>query len=343
MATQEYEARISSIVNEALRRLPDERSAYLDSACAGEPEMRAQAASLIEASSGPTQNPCATTVAEAQTQRETIGPYRLVRVLGMGGMGEVWLAEQREPVRRLVALKLIRAGMYDDSVVQRFRSERQSLALMNHPAIAKVFDAGTTSNGQPYFAMEFVDGPSITEYCDGKKLGIRERLELFIQVCEGVLHAHQKAIIHRDLKPSNILVVEVDGKPRPRIIDFGLAKAAVPALQGQTLLTHVGGFLGTPGYMSPEQADPTIHDVDTRTDVYSMGVVLYELLTGFLPFDATRWKKQRFDEVLREWRESDPAPKLAPTPIRPRLWRNRAGPNPGNSRARCAATWTGLP
>jgi serine/threonine protein kinase len=221
-------------------------------------------------------------------------------------MGQVWLAEQTEPVRRRCALKLIKAGMYDTAVVQRFQSERQSLAIMEHPAIAKVLDAGATPDGQPYFAMEYVDGLPITEYCDQKKLEIRDRLKLFMQVCEGVQHAHQKAIIHRDLKPSNILVVEVDGKPTPRIIDFGLSKVTAPAVPGETLFTQAGAFLGTPGYMSPEQADPQVSDVDTRTDVYSLGVVLYELLTGYLPFDTAKWKKQRLDEVLRQLRETDP-------------------------------------
>jgi serine/threonine protein kinase len=239
-------------------------------------------------------------------QAKTIGPYRLIQLLGVGGMGQVWLAEQTEPVRRRVALKLIRAGRYDTTLVKRFQSERQSLAIMEHPAIAKVFDAGATAEGQPYFAMEYVDGRPITDYCDRKKLGIRERLSLFIEVCEGVQHAHQKAIIHRDLKPSNILVADIDGKPVPRIIDFGLAKATAPHTPGETLYTHVGGFLGTPGYMSPEQADPQVYDVDTRTDVYSLGVVLYELLTGSLPFDTSQWTKQPLDQVLRLLRESDP-------------------------------------
>jgi non-specific serine/threonine protein kinase/serine/threonine-protein kinase len=242
-----------------------------------------------------------------RTDRSSIGPYVFIKKLGEGGMGQVWLAEQTAPVRRQVALKLIRVGMYDDSVLLRFQSEQQSLAVMNHPTIAKVFDAGSTPDGQPYFVMEFVDGPSITKYCDNKKLKIRDRLELFIKVCEGVQHAHQKAIIHRDLKPSNILVAEVDGKPMPRIIDFGIAKAiSSQSNADQTMFTQVGAMVGTPGFMSPEQADPTIQDVDTRTDVYSLGVILYALLTGMLPFDTDQWKKRPIDEVLRQLREDDP-------------------------------------
>jgi serine/threonine protein kinase/tetratricopeptide (TPR) repeat protein len=242
-----------------------------------------------------------------RTDRGSIGPYVFIKKLGEGGMGQVWLAEQTAPVRRQVALKLIRVGMYDDSVLLRFQSEQQSLAVMNHPTIAKVFDAGSTPDGQPYFVMEFVDGPSITKYCDNKKLKIRDRLELFIKVCEGVQHAHQKAIIHRDLKPSNILVAEVDGKPMPRIIDFGIAKAiSSQSNADQTMFTQVGAMVGTPGFMSPEQADPTIQDVDTRTDVYSLGVILYALLTGMLPFDTDQWKKRPIDEVLRQLREDDP-------------------------------------
>jgi eukaryotic-like serine/threonine-protein kinase len=237
---------------------------------------------------------------------QAIGPYRLIRKLGQGGMGQVWLAEQTEPLRRQVALKLIKLGLHDDSALQRFQSERQSLALMEHPSIAKVFDAGATVDGQPYFVMEYVPGLSITDYCDQKKLKIRERLELFVKVCEGVQHAHQKAIMHRDLKPANILVVEVDGRPVPRIIDFGLAKAATLQIGDETLLTKLDGWVGTPGYMSPEQADPSLVDVDTRTDVYSLGAVLYVLLTGFLPFEMKDWRKQRYDEFLRHLREEDP-------------------------------------
>ena len=301
--------KIKEIVGEALERDPGERGAFLDEACAHDGELRAEVESLLAAyddADGLSEHPLGIPSLDVAVDPETIGPYRLIRELGVGGMGQVWLAEQTEPVRRHVALKLIKAGVYDGAVIRRFRSERQSLALMDHPAIAKVFDAGATPSGQPYFAMEYVDGLPITNYCDRKKLDIRERLKLFIQVCEGVQHAHQKAIIHRDLKPSNILVVEIDGKPRPRIIDFGLAKASAPPVPGQTLFTQVGAFLGTPGYMSPEQADPSVRDIDTRTDVYSLGVVLYELLTGFLPFDTTQWKKQGLDEVLRQLREEDP-------------------------------------
>lgn len=236
-----------------------------------------------------------------------IGPYRLLRKLGEGGMGQVWLARQTAPVNRIVALKFLRGGMYDSSVILRFESERQALAIMEHPCIAKVLDAGSTPDGQPYFVMEYVDGAAITRYCDAKKLQIRDRLEIFIRVCEGVQHAHQKAIIHRDLKPSNVLVTEVDGKPVPRIIDFGIAKAiSSQAAPEQTMLTQLGAMLGTPGFMSPEQVDPNIHDVDTRADVYSLGVILYVLITGYLPLDPDHWKKKPFDEALRELRETDP-------------------------------------
>jgi eukaryotic-like serine/threonine-protein kinase len=236
----------------------------------------------------------------------SVGPYHLIRKLGQGGMGQVWLAEQPAPLRRQVALKLIKAGLFDDSLLDRFQAERQSLAIMNHPAIAKVFDAGATPEGQPYFAMEYVQGLPITDYCDQKRLKIADRLELFIKVCEGVQHAHQKAIIHRDLKPANILVVEVDGKPTPRIIDFGIAKAVSSKTTPDAFLTQFsGGFVGTLGYVSPEQANPAVEDVDTRTDVYSLGVILYVLLTGCLPFDSARWKQTPLPEVLRQLREED--------------------------------------
>jgi eukaryotic-like serine/threonine-protein kinase len=268
-----------------------------------------------ESSSTPSGNPdLMTTIAgslsgltggAATIEPEFIGPYKLLRRLGEGGMGQVWLAEQTAPVHRQVALKLIRVGRYDDQLLLRFRSERQSLAMMDHPAIAKVFDAGATPDGQPYFVMEHVPGSSITKYCDDKRLRIRQRLELFSRVCEGVQHAHQKAIIHRDLKPANILVTEVDGKPMPRIIDFGLAKAIGLQISDETMMTRAGDWVGTPGYMSPEQADGNA-DIDTRTDVYSLGVVLYVLLTGDQPFDVSQGKKQPFYEVMRQLREFDP-------------------------------------
>lgn len=302
-------SRVKEIVGAALECEPDKRSAFLEQACSQNAALRAEVESLLAAhadAGGLSNYPWEVTTIETESGIRTVGPYRLVQELGVGGMGQVWLAEQTEPVRRRLALKLIRAGMYDASTVQRFQAERQSLAIMEHPTIAKVFDAGATTQGQPYFAMEYVDGPPITDYCDQKKLSIPERLRLFVRVCEGVQHAHQKAIIHRDLKPSNVLVTEVDGKPTPRIIDFGLAKPSVPHFGGESLSTQIGTLLGTPGYMSPEQMDPSVRDVDTRTDVYSLGVVLYQLLTGYLPFDTMGWKKQTLDQILQQLRETDP-------------------------------------
>ena len=234
-----------------------------------------------------------------------IGRYHLLQRIGEGGMGEVWLAEQKEPVRRRVALKLVKAGMSSREVIARFESERQALAVMDHPAIAKVFDAGSTPQGAPYFVMEYVAGVPITAYCDNHRLSTRERLELFMHVCEGVQHAHQKAIIHRDLKPSNILVTEVDGKPAPKIIDFGVAKALTQKLSAEAMFTRVGAMIGTPEYMSPEQASSAGEDIDTRTDVYSLGVIFYELLAGVPPLDL---RKGTLEEFLRKLREDD-APK----------------------------------
>jgi eukaryotic-like serine/threonine-protein kinase len=301
--------RIKSIVGAALERQPGERADFLGEVCDGDSELRAEVDSLIAAYDGSddlSRSAVTEQFVNTSDAVRTLGPYSLLERLGEGGMGQVWLAEQKEPVRRRVALKLIKSGFYDELALRRFQSERQSLAILDHPSIAKVFDAGATAEGQPYFAMEYVPGVAITKYCDEKKIRIRERLELFMRVCEGVQHAHQKAIIHRDLKPANILVVEIDGKAAPRIIDFGLAKTVTPAAMGESLYTQVGSFVGTPGYMSPEQADPGMVDIDTRTDIYSLGVVLYELLTGFLPFDAAQLGKLRLDEMLRRLREEDP-------------------------------------
>ncbi|HXN27031.1 MAG TPA: serine/threonine-protein kinase [Candidatus Acidoferrales bacterium] len=239
-----------------------------------------------------------------------IGPYRMLQLLGEGGMGEVWLAEQKSPIRRTVALKLIKAGMDTKVVVARFESERQALALMHHPNIARVFDAGATPEGRPYFVMEYVPGLPLNEYCDKHRLTVNERLELFMQVCDGVQHAHQKAIIHRDLKPSNVLVVEQDNKPVPKIIDFGLAKATAQRLTDKTMFTELGVMMGTPEYMSPEQADQREQNIDTRTDVYSLGVILYQLMAGVLPIDVKALRAAGLEAILRTIREQDP-PKLS--------------------------------
>ena len=235
-----------------------------------------------------------------------IGPYKVLKELGSGGMGVVYLAELRKPVHRRVALKVIKLGMDSKAVLARFGAERQALALMNHDNIARVFDAGTTERGQPYFAMEHVPGLPITEYCDKQRLNTRERLGLFVQVCEGVQHAHQKGVIHRDLKPGNILVTEDQGKPVAKIIDFGLARATDHRLVAQTVFTEQGHVIGTPEYMSPEQAEMSSADIDTRTDVYSLGVVLYELLVGELPFSSLELRDAGFAEIQRKIREDQP-------------------------------------
>ena len=237
--------------------------------------------------------------------RVIAGRYTLREVLGEGGMGTVYRAEQTEPVRRLVALKLIRGGMDSRAVLARFDAERQALALMDHPNIARVYDGGTTDAGQPFFVMELVNGIPITDYCDRNRLPVKARLELFVAVCQAVQHAHQKGIIHRDIKPSNVMVTEVDGRPTPKVIDFGVAKATEFDLTDLSL-GDTGAIVGTPAYMSPEQAEPASMDIDTRTDVYALGVILYELLAGSPPIDAKQFKRGAILEMLRIVREVDP-------------------------------------
>ena len=237
---------------------------------------------------------------------ERIGRYRILERLGTGGMGDVFVAEQTDPIKRRVAVKVIKAGMDTRSVVARFEAERQALAMMDHPNIAKVFDAGTTDAGRPYFVMELVRGVPITTFCDANKLTTRQRVVLMVPVCQAVQHAHQKGIIHRDIKPHNVLVTLHDGKPVPKVIDFGIAKATGPALTDKTVYTEFRQMIGTPAYMSPEQAEMSGLDIDTRSDIYSLGVLAYELLTGRPPFEADRLAKAALVEMHRIIREEEP-------------------------------------
>ncbi len=240
---------------------------------------------------------------------DSFGPYTIVRVLGEGGMGAVYLAEQSAPIRREVALKVIKPGLDSRSILARFDYERQTLAMMNHPNIARVYDASRTSKGRPYFVMEYIDGEPITEYCDRRRLNTRQRLQLFRPVCLALHHAHSKGILHRDIKPNNVLVTEIDGVPVPKVIDFGIAKATDQQKYEQMAFTQFGHFVGTPEYMSPEAADLVGEGVDISSDVYSLGVMLYELLVGAVPFDGASLRKAGLAELLRVLREVE-APSL---------------------------------
>jgi eukaryotic-like serine/threonine-protein kinase len=328
---------------EALARPPEERAGFLDQACAGRPELRAAVEALVaahdktgnildrppdqtvdsgpaharpdtglETTSGPdlAPPPQATKTADYRPMSQPgiviAGHYTLQEKIGEGGMGEVWVAKQTEPVKRRVALKLIKTGMDSKAVVQRFEQERQALALMEHPHIAKVLDGGLTPTGQPFFVMELVNGLPLTKFCDEARLTTRERLELFVPICQAVQHAHQKGIVHRDLKPANILVTMIDGKPVPKVIDFGVAKATAGKLTDESMSTQFGAVVGTLEYMSPEQAGFSGVDIDTRADIYSLGVILYELLTGLRPIDAKRLKAAALTEMIRIIREEEP-------------------------------------
>jgi serine/threonine protein kinase/Tfp pilus assembly protein PilF len=303
-----------SIFLAAIEHAPERWPAFLEQACAGDVPLRAEVERLLRACSElgsfheAQGSRLVATAQEPVTERPgtVIGPYKLMEQIGEGGMGLVFVAAQQEPVRRKVALKVIKPGMDSRQVIARFEAERQALALMDHPHIAQVHDGGTTPAGRPYFVMELVKGVPITDYCDQNQVPVRQRLELFLHVCEAVQHAHQKGIIHRDVKPSNVLVASHDGRPVPKVIDFGVAKAIGPQLTDKTIYTQLSQLVGTPLYMSPEQAGASSLDVDTRSDIYSLGVLLYELLTGTTPFDKTRLKDASYDEIRRIIREEEP-------------------------------------
>jgi serine/threonine protein kinase/dienelactone hydrolase len=301
---------VESLFTEALARPAAQRNAFLDDACAGDAVLRARVAALLSAHAA-TDSLLSPAVANGNIVRDEnpgdhIGHYKLLQKIGEGGCGVVWMAEQEEPVRRRVALKVIKLGMDTKAVVARFEAERQALAMMDHPNIAKVHDAGATETGRPFFVMELVRGIPITKYCDENHLTPKDRLELFIKVCQAIQHAHQKGVIHRDIKPSNILVTVNDGQPTPKVIDFGIAKATQGKLTDATVFTAFEQFIGTPAYMSPEQAEMSSLDIDTRSDIYSLGVLLYELLSGRPPFDPKKFAQAGVDQIRQQIREVEP-------------------------------------
>ncbi len=325
LANKDHE-RVSEIFLRAVDLPLEEREAYLCEACRGDRGLRAEVESLLS-DDGKTPDVLKSGALDRRIQSELeraptrVGGCHIVAKIGEGGMGVVYRAEQEHPVRRRVAIKLIRRGFETDRVIARFESERQALALMSHPGITQVYDAGVTEDGRPYIVMEYVDGLPITDYCDRHLLGIPERLRLFIDVCEAVQHAHHKTVIHRDIKSSNILVTQRSGRPLPKIIDFGVAKATEQRRSEQNL-TESGQFVGTPEYTSPEQAEVNEGRVDTRTDVYSLGVVLYELLAGAQPFDPDELRRGTLDEIRRRIREDDPpkpSSRLADLPDREKV------------------------
>jgi eukaryotic-like serine/threonine-protein kinase len=290
-----------------------ERARFLNEACRDDAALKEQVVSLLEADADDggafLRNTLFVRPTAPVTEKpgDRIGRYKLLEQIGEGGCGAVYMAEQEEPVRRRVALKVIKLGMDTKQVIARFEAERQALAMMDHPNIAKVLDGGATETGRPYFVMELVRGIKITDYCDQNHLPTNVRLKLFIQVCQAIQHAHQKGIIHRDIKPSNILVTQHDDVAVPKVIDFGIAKATVGQLTDKTVFTAFAQFIGTPAYMSPEQAQMSGLDIDTRADIYSLGVLLYELLTGNTPFDAKELLAAGMDEMRRKIREDEPA------------------------------------
>jgi serine/threonine protein kinase/tetratricopeptide (TPR) repeat protein len=309
--------REESLFAMALEKPASERGAFLKIVCGNDESLRQRLEALLAAHDNPERSPPSgalvkatikleLTGAEDEAVGKTIGRYKILEKVGEGGCGVVYVAEQTEPVRRRVALKVIKLGMDTKQVVARFEAERQALAMMDHPNIAKVLDAGATETGRPFFVMELVRGIRITDYCDQNNLSTKERLELFIKVCQAIQHAHQKGIIHRDIKPSNILVTLHDGVPVPKVIDFGIAKATEGRLTDATVYTQLHQFIGTPAYMSPEQAEMSGLDIDTRSDIYSLGVLLYELLTGRTPFDSDELMSLGLDEMRKAIREKDP-------------------------------------